>query len=185
MTETDPPTILGKPMSTVEPGDLAEIWRADFGHLSVVLARYKEGRFSERIGAWQIDVGDHEEWFVRRGDAVAAIERELLAIRSTIPEPKPTGGPRHCLAYGGYGFDSDCVACAESGDLAAAIAAQLKTPEGQAAVAKAQGGLDEARRAPWPRLRCSVKTTRCCRCNNWYCGACYKRCPFCPRLVKP
>lgn len=43
-------------------------------------------------------------------EAVAAIERELLAIKSAIPD-RPTLGPRYCKAHGGYGFTSDCVAC--------------------------------------------------------------------------
>jgi len=37
----------------------------------------------------------------------------------------------------------------------------------------------------WPRLRCSSATTRCCRCNRWYCRGCYRLCPCCPKPNAP
>lgn len=80
------PKVLGVEMVWVEPAPLAELWKAQFGTLTVVLCRYDDGRFNSKLDPWAIDVGDTEERFVDRSDAVAAIERELLAIKSAIPD---------------------------------------------------------------------------------------------------
>lgn len=66
----------------------------------------------------------HREQYRLRSARTDAIERELLAIRAAIPQPKPIGGPRHCLEHGGYGFTSDCLACA-----AAIPATREETPK--------------------------------------------------------
>lgn len=115
--EPEPPKLFGVAMTSLAPGILAECWQATFGSLSVVLGRYEEGRFSPKLGAWNIDVGDSEERFVSRAEALAALERALSTIRAAIPDPKPAGGPRHCRAHGGYGFTSDCVTCAANASI--------------------------------------------------------------------
>ena len=65
---------------------MGEVWVADFGSLHVALVAYAAGRFNPKVGAWEIGVGECEERFVDRADAIAAIERELLSIRAAIPE---------------------------------------------------------------------------------------------------